>query len=46
MMLLACLVIIAVLAVALEALTRAVVAGCTRAFAGQWWKPVISGVEP
>lgn len=46
MMLLACLVIIVVLAVALEALTRAVVAGCTRAFAGQWWKPVISGVEP
>lgn len=46
MMFLASLVIIALLAVALEALTRAVVAGCTRAFQGAWWKPVISGVEP
>lgn len=46
MMFLASLVVIALLAVALEALTRAVVAGFTRAFQGQWWKPVISGVEP
>lgn len=40
MMFLASLVIIALLAVALEALTRVVVAFVSRGFEGQWWKPL------